>query len=103
MVVNAAELATVEPIGPGIAKVAPPSKLAFRFGIFVVDAMTKGAVPVETVEVMTLEADIVVNAPELAVVDPIGPGIANVFPFNKLAFKLATLVVEVITNGAPLL
>ena len=44
--------------------------------------------------------DIVVKLPVLAVVFPIGPGFANVFPDNELAFKFATLVVELIINGA---
>jgi hypothetical protein len=42
----------------------------------------------------------VVNAPLPAVVLPIEPGDANVAPFKLLAFKLATLVVDVIENGA---
>ena len=42
----------------------------------------------------------VVNAPLPAVVLPIEPGDANVAPFMLLAFKLATLVGDVITNGA---
>jgi hypothetical protein len=42
----------------------------------------------------------VVKAPVLAVVPPIGPGLANVAPDNELAFKLATLVVLLTINGA---
>jgi hypothetical protein len=42
----------------------------------------------------------VVNAPVLAVPDPIAPGAANVAPFRLLAFRLATLVVEATVNGA---
>jgi hypothetical protein len=42
----------------------------------------------------------VVKEPVLAEVEPIGPGLANVFPFNKLAFKLATTVLLVTTKGA---
>jgi hypothetical protein len=44
--------------------------------------------------------DPVVNVPLLAVVAPIGPGLANVFPFNKLAFKFATFVVLLTIKGA---
>jgi hypothetical protein len=50
---------------------------------------------------LTVElADSVVNAPVDAVPLPIAPGAANVAPFRLDAFKLATLVVDAITNGA---
>jgi hypothetical protein len=42
----------------------------------------------------------VVNDPDDAVVIPIGPGFANVFPLSVAALKLATVVVEAITKGA---
>lgn len=42
----------------------------------------------------------VVNAPVLAVPEPIEPGAANVAPFNDEAFKFATLVVDATVNGA---
>lgn len=42
----------------------------------------------------------VVNLPVLGVVLPIAPGEAKVAPFSELAFRLATLVVEVTTSGA---
>ena len=41
----------VLPIAPGAANVAPFRLDAFRFATFVVDAITKGAVPVVNVEV----------------------------------------------------
>jgi hypothetical protein len=44
--------------------------------------------------------DTVVKAPLPAVPDPIAPGAAKVAPFKELAFKLATLVVEVTMSGA---
>ena len=42
----------------------------------------------------------VVKAPVEAVPEPIGPGAANVAPERDEAFKLATLVVEVMMSGA---
>jgi hypothetical protein len=60
--------------------------------VLVVDA------PVPMVE---LPLDVrVVKAPVPGVVLPIGPGAAKVAPFRELALRLATLVVEAITNGA---
>jgi hypothetical protein len=50
-VVNAPLPAVVLPIEPGAANVAPFKLLAFKLGMLVVDAITKGAVPVATVEV----------------------------------------------------
>ena len=47
--VNAALLADVPPITPGLANVAPPNKLAFRWVTTVLLLTTKGAVPSETV------------------------------------------------------
>ena len=49
--VNAPVLAVVDPIAPGAANVAPAKLLAFRFSTLVVDAITNGAVPGETVDV----------------------------------------------------
>ena len=40
-----------EPIGPGAAKVAPERDEAFRLATLVVEVTTRGAVPVEMVEV----------------------------------------------------
>ena len=50
-VLKAPVLAVPLPIGPGAAKVAPLSELAFKLATLVVEATTNGAVPVETVEV----------------------------------------------------
>ena len=41
----------VVPIAPGLAKVAPFKELAFKFATLVVEATTRGAVPVAKVEV----------------------------------------------------
>jgi hypothetical protein len=62
-VVNEPVLGVVEPIGPGEAKVAPLKLDAFRLATLVVLETTKGAVPVETVEVICPEAEMVVNTP----------------------------------------
>jgi hypothetical protein len=51
-VVNAPVLAVVDPIALGEAKVAPCNEDAFKFGTLVVELMTKGAVPVATVDVI---------------------------------------------------
>ena len=99
-VVNEPVLAVVPPIAPGLANVAPVRELAFKLGTLVVLAMTRGAVPVATVLVITPLAPILVNNPVLAVVPPIAPGLAKVAPPNKLAFKLETLVVLAIISGA---
>ena len=47
--------------------------VAPKFATVVVDATVNGAVPVTTVEVMTPDAEIVVNAPVVAVVAPTVP------------------------------
>lgn len=62
-VVNEPVLGVVDPIGPGEAKVAPLRLEAFKLATLVVLATTKGAVPVETVDVICPEADMVVNTP----------------------------------------
>jgi succinate-acetate transporter protein len=67
-VVNTAVDATLEPIAPGLANVAPFKLLAFKLATLVVDATVNGAVPVVAVLV------IVVKRPVLAVVEPIAPG-----------------------------
>ena len=92
--------AVPDPIAPGLANVFPFRLDAFKLATFVVDATVNGAVPVEIVLVKTPDADIVVNAPELATVLPMEPGLANVLPFNVLAFKLGTFVVDATVNGA---
>jgi hypothetical protein len=53
--------------------------------------------PPLVIEVLAVK---VVNVAEPGVPPPIVPGAANVAPFNELAFKLATLVVEATEKGA---
>ena len=72
-VVNDPEPGVVLPIEPGAANVAPPNNDAFRLATTVVEATVNGAVPVARVDVMTPLAEIVVNAPVLAVPPPMGP------------------------------
>jgi hypothetical protein len=50
--VNTPDPGVPDPIEPGDAKVAPFKDEAFKFGTLVVEDMTKGAVPVATVEVI---------------------------------------------------
>ena len=63
-------------MAPGAANVAPPSVLAFRFGTFVELAITRGGVPVATVDVIWPDADTAVNAPVPGVPVPMLPGFA---------------------------
>lgn len=98
--VNAPDAGVPPPIAPGAAKVAPPSEEALRFATLVVLATTKGALPVETVDVIAPVAEIVVNAPAAGVPPPIAPGAANVAPPKDEALRFATLVVEATTSGA---
>ena len=49
--------------------------------------------------VMSPEAEILVKAPDPAIVDPIAPGEAKVAPPSKLAFKLLTTVLLATTKG----
>ena len=56
-----------------VAVVAVPAVAAFRLATCVVEATVNGAVPVATVDVITPEADTVVNAPVVAVVAPTVP------------------------------
>ena len=58
---------------PGIAHVEPRSKEALRFATAVVEAITSGAEPVATVEVIWPDALTVVNAPVAGVVAPTVP------------------------------
>ena len=88
------------PILPGLENVAPESDDAFKFATLVDDETVNGAVPVVTVDVITSEVEIVVNAADPAVVLPILPGLLNVAPFNVEAFKFATLVDDETVNGA---
>jgi hypothetical protein len=56
-----------------VAFVAVPAVAAFKFATWVVLATVNGAVPVANVEVITPVAEMVVNAPVLAVVAPTVP------------------------------
>jgi hypothetical protein len=116
IVVNAPVDATVDPIGPGLANVAPFKDDAFKFGIFVVEETTKGGVPVVTVDVSwpVTDKDVPVAAPmfgvvsvgevckttdpdPVAVVEPVPPfKIGSAVPENETA-----KVPEVVT-GDPL-
>jgi hypothetical protein len=64
-VVNAPVPAVPLPIAPGLAKVAPLKEDAFRFATFVVEDTTRGAVPVDTVDVSCplTESEVPVAAP----------------------------------------
>ena len=55
---------------------------------------------VSDVIVALVDTDNVVKAPVEAVLLPMAPGAAKVAPFKEDAFKLATLFVDVTTNGA---
>ena len=90
----------VPPMAPGEANVLPLSKDAFKLATFVVDEIVNGAVPVDTVLVITPDAEIVVKADDPGVVPPIAPGDAKVLPLRSDAFKLATFVVDDTVNGA---
>ena len=85
---------------PGLAQSPPSIWSAFRLATFVVEAIVSGAVPVETVDVMTPDADSVVNAPAAGAVEPSDAGDAQSEPSSKSAFRLLTFVVEVTTSGA---
>ena len=83
-----------EPIGPGAAKVAPFSEEAFRLATLVVEAITSGAVPVVTVEVIWPEAETVVKAPEAAVVAPIWVPLIPVAVVLKLEAPVPEVMVR---------
>lgn len=100
IVVKAPVLGVPEPMAPGDAKVAPLKLEALRLATLVVEAITKGAVPVDKVEVIWPLALMVVKAPVDGVPPPIAPGAANVAPLRELALRLATFVVEATVNGA---
>ena len=87
-VVNSPVEAVVEPIGPGLANVAPLREDAFKFGIFVVDDTTNGGVPVITVEVNwpVTERDVPVAAPIT--------GVINVGVFAKTTEPVPVAVVD---------
>lgn len=73
---------------------------ATKLATEVVLAITSGAVPVASVEVICPVAENVVNAPVFGVVPPIAPGTAIVAPFREEAFRFATFVVLAMDNGA---
>jgi len=102
-VVNAPVDAEPLPIAPGEANVAPLSDDAFRLATFVVDAITSGAVPVVTVDVICPLAETVVNFPDDAAVPPIAGGEANkaVKPAPETVL-LAAKVVNAPVDGAVL-
>ena len=89
----------LDPIGPGEAKVAPPRSEALRLGTTVVEAIVKGAVPVERVEVITPVALSVVAAIVDGVTPPIAPGAVQVVPLRSDVLRLGTTVVEAIVKG----
>jgi hypothetical protein len=74
IVVKAPELGVVLPIELGELNVLPFNVEALRLATFVVLDTVKGLVPVETVLDIIPVAEIVVKAPELGVLEPIGPG-----------------------------
>lgn len=69
-VVNAPLEGVVLPIVPGAAQVLPSNRDELRFGTFVLDAITSGAVPLDTVLVICPDAETVVNAPLAGFVFP---------------------------------
>jgi hypothetical protein len=84
-----------------VALVAVPAVAELRFVTCVVEDTVNGAVPVETVEVITFEAEIVVNAPVDGVVAPMVPLIValvnetlpkevTVFPKDTEVFPIVT-------------
>lgn len=78
-----------------VAFVAVPAVAAFKFATCVVLATTKGVVPVITVEVITPEADTVVNAPVLVVVAPTVPLIL----IDAVPVRLVTTPLEGVPNA----
>lgn len=71
-VVKVAAPAEPEPMVPGEAKVAPFKDEAFKLATLVVEAMTNGAVPVDTVDVIWPEAvTVVVPTPVAPVIAPL--------------------------------
>ena len=66
----------------------------------VVEATTKGAVPVEMVEVICPVAEIVVNAPVPGVVPPIGPGEGNETVDPPKATEVPAIVIDELLRSA---
>lgn len=109
IVVNAPVDATVDPMGPGLANVAPLKEDAFKFGIFVVDDTTKGGVPVVTVDVSCplTDNDVPVAAPMFGVVKvgevcntTLPEPVAEVDPVPP--FKMGSAVPDNVTAKVPL-
>ena len=91
--VNAAVPAVVPPIAPGLAKVAPPNKLAFKLETNVVLDTVNGAVPVETV---------LINCPVTEILVPMATprsGVTNTGLVERTTFPVP---VEVVVPVPPL-
>jgi len=76
-VVKLAGPGVVLPMVPGTAKVKPFTVAALRLATLVVEVITRGAVPIDTVQVICPVADKVVKAPEAGTVPPIEGGEAK--------------------------
>jgi hypothetical protein len=100
-VVNVPAAAVPPPIAPGAANVAPLSEEAFKLATFVVDEITNGAEPVETVEVNWPVVEIVVNAPVEGVVAPIAVPLIPVAVVLKLPEVTVKLFAPVLIEEAP--
>ena len=81
-----------------VAFVAVPAVAAFKLATCVVDATVKGAVPVATVEVITPEADTVVNAPVVAVVAPTVP----LMLIEAVPVRFVTVPLDGVPSAPPL-
>lgn len=82
-VVNTAVLGVVVPMAQGIAQVQPFRRAAFKLLTWVVEAMTKGAVPVVTVEVSCpLRASVVTLIPLLNTGVPLKVGLPLQVPLR---------------------
>jgi hypothetical protein len=69
--VNVPAAAVPPPIAPGAAKVAPFREDAFRFATLVVEAITRGAVPVGTVDVIWPENEGFVTVAKVTCPEPL--------------------------------
>lgn len=100
------------------ALVAAPAVAAFKFATCVVLATVNGAVPVAMVDVMTPDAEIVVNAPVVAVVAPTVPlmlieavpvrfvtvpllGVPNAPPLTTKAPTVPVLIARAVATPVP--
>ena len=86
-------LATVPPIAPGLANVAPPNKLAFKLGTTVVLDTDNGAVPVETV---------LINCPVTETLVPEATPRTGVTKVGLVERTTLPVPVEVVTPVPPL-